>query len=450
LGGAALLGFLRSRLVLGILRAAALLTLLYWLVLAGYLWYFPDLIAQNYDKFLGGAEGAQIWRNEQWTQWLAACTPFLIGCIAMLVCLWRKTACEYYTRTATAEPLIGDRIYDNVRTHGKDPQYRTSMYWPIGVIMAILFGPMIMRGCGWEKDYEIPFGSGKPVIKQVQVKRIKKEKPEKLLLNMDSPIIWERPKLRDIKILEELQKETAETYQANKNIGKLGDGGGDTGGWPHGMKGARVQFIRLKYNGSGNTWNINQGHGGDYNMLLEFSKLTGFKIAGNTEYKEISRLARYRKGKAPPFVYMTGRGGISLSSSEIKTIRNYCLVEGGMLVADSAGGHFDRSFRSICKRIFPGKQLVDVPDDDSLYREPFIFPNGAPLLWNHGNTRPMGIKHEGAWVVYYHSGDMLDAWRTGNSGASKALVNRAYKLGVNIMYYTFTRYLNKHHPPPKK
>jgi hypothetical protein len=192
------------------------------------------------------------------------------------------------------------------------------------------------------------------------------------------------------------------------------------------------------------------GYGYDYNLLLRFNEITGFKIADNTEYKEVSRLARFRKGKAPPFVYMTGRGGISLSNSELKILRNYCLVEGGMILADSAGGHFDRSFRSICKRLFPGKQLVDVPDDDPLYREPFLFPNGAPPLWHHNNNyRPQGIKHEGTWVVYYHSGDMGDAWRTGHSGSSKAVTDRAYKLGINIMYYTFTRYLNKHHPPPK-
>ncbi|MDP6543368.1 MAG: DUF4159 domain-containing protein, partial [Phycisphaerae bacterium] len=408
LGAAAVLGLLRLRFVLYLLRGLAVLACAYWLILAGFLWYFPDMVAANCEKFLGGTEGAQMWRNELWVQWLWACVPFLLGCIMLLVCLWRKGVYEYYAKVAPAEPLIGDRIYDNVRTHGKDPQYRTSMYWPIGVFLAVLFGPMVMRGCGWEKDYEIPKGSGKPVVVQVQVKRIKREKPEKLLLNMDSPIIWERPKLRDIKILEELRKETAETYQANKNIGKLGDGGGDQGGWPHGMANARVRFIRLKYNGS-STWNVNMGYGYDYNMLLKFNEITGFKIADNTEYKEVSRLARFRKGKAPPFVYMTGRGGISLSTSETRILRNYCLVEGGMILADSAGGHFDHSFRRMCQKVFPGKQLVDVPDDDPLYREPFLFPNGAPPLWHHNNRyRPQGIKHEGTWVVYYHSGDMGD------------------------------------------
>ena len=453
LGGMALLGLLRHRIVLYLLRAAAVAATVYWLVLAGFLWYFPDMVAANCAKLLGGAAGAESWRNEQWVTWLWACFPFLLGGVVLIVCLWRQSVYEYYTRVATGRRLVGDRIYDNVRTHGKDPQYRTSMYWPVGVGLLILFGPMLMRGCGWEEDYEIPHGSGKPTVTVVQVKRVKKKKPEKLLLNMDSPIRWDRRKLDDSKILEEVREETAETYQANKNIGKLGDGGGDQGGWPYGMANARVRFIRLKYDGGGDTWKNNMGHGSDYNLLLKFNEITGFKIADNTEYKEISRLARFRKGKAPPFVYMTGKKGISLSNHEYKVLRNYCLVEGGMIVGDSAHPDFDRSFRSMCRRLFEGKELADIPDDDPLYREPFLFPNGAPELWHHTRSkdyRPKGIKHEGAWVVFYHPGDMGDAWKTDHSGAKKSVADRAYKLGINIMYYTFTRYLNKHNPPPKK
>jgi len=213
-------------------------------------------------------------------------------------------------------------------------------------------------------------------------------------------------------------------------------------------KGDRVRFIRLKYNGSFNSWNVNMGRGFDYNLLLKFNEITDFKIAGNTEFIEIPRLARFRKGKAPPFVYMTGRGGITLTPIELRTLRNYCLVEGGMILADCAGGRFDRSFRSMCRRLFPDKQLIDVPDDDPLYNEPFKFPNGAPLLWERNKKRPQGIKHNGAWVVYYHPGNMGQAWKTGGPGANAALFDRACKLGVNIMYYTFTKYLEKHHPGP--
>jgi len=190
------------------------------------------------------------------------------------------------------------------------------------------------------------------------------------------------------------------------------------------------------------------GRGGDYNLLLKFKEITGLNIADNTEHKEISRLVRFRKGRAPPFVYMTGRGGISLSAGDMNILRYYCLVEGGMIFADCAGGSFDRSFHLMCRRLFPDKQLAGIPDDDPLYKNPFSFPNGAPRLWGRGASRPMGIKHKGRWVVYYHPGRMGDAWKTGHSGASQAVANQAYKLGINVMYYSFTRYLNKHHPKP--
>jgi len=276
----------------------------------------------------------------------------------------------------------------------------------------------------------------------VQVKRIKREKPEKLVLNLDSPIIWKRPEPKDIEILKEMEEATDEIYVANRNIGKMGAGGGNKGGWPDGVEGAAIRFIRLKYNGG--DWDQDMGHGADYNMLLYFSKVTGFKIAPNTEFKEISRLARFRKGKAPRFVYMTGMSNIHVSSSESRILRKYCLDEGGMVFADNGGGYFDRAFRNMCRKVFPDKSLVDIPDDDPIYQQPFVFPNGAPPLWHHSGHRAMGIRHEGRWVVYYHQGDINDAWKTGHSGASDAVASRALKLGINIMYYAFTRYYEKH------
>jgi hypothetical protein len=207
----------------------------------------------------------------------------------------------------------------------------------------------------------------------------------------------------------------------------------------------QVRFIRLKY--SGKDWDANMGRGLDHNLLVKFNEITGFAIADNTEHKEISRLARFRSGKAPPFVYMTGSGGIKLSRAEVRILRGYCLKEGGMILADSAGGNFAQSFRAMCKMVFPDKKLVDIHDDDPLYSEPFKFVKGAPLLLSK-KSRPQGIKHKGRWMVFYHPGNMGGLWKTGHSGASKALADRAYKLGINIMYYSFTRYLNIHHSKP--
>jgi hypothetical protein len=75
---------------------------------------------------------------------------------------------------------------------------------------------------------------------------------------------------------------------------------------------------------------------------------------------------------------------------------------------------------------------------------PFLFPNGAPPLWHHSGMRAMGLKYNGRWVVFYHQGDLNDAWQTGHSGAAPHLADQAYKLGINIINYSFNQYYERH------
>jgi hypothetical protein len=72
---------------------------------------------------------------------------------------------------------------------------------------------------------------------------------------------------------------------------------------------------------------------------------------------------------------------------------------------------------------------------------PYVFPNGAPPLWHHGGNRALGAKHKNRWVVFYHPGDINDAWKTGHSGMDPQLANGAIEIGVNVVYYSFTHYL---------
>jgi hypothetical protein len=143
-------------------------------------------------------------------------------------------------------------------------------------------------------------------------------------------------------------------------------------------------------------------------------------------------------------VFLTGRGGIGLSETDIKTLRWYLEDEGGMLFIDNGGGQFDRSVRSLIARLLPGKTVVDIANDDPIYRAPYVFPNGAPPFWHHGGNRALGVKIDGRWAVFYHPGDINDAWKDGHSGAAKEVANQAYKLGVNVMYYAFNAYYARH------
>jgi hypothetical protein len=194
-----------------------------------------------------------------------------------------------------------------------------------------------------------------------------------------------------------------------------------------------VRFIRLKYDGSG--WNDGMDESGaDRNFLERFGQLTGFKVSKNGEAHPIKLLAKYPKGFAPAFVYITGTGEINASDDEVQVLQAY-LAGGGMLWADCGGPNWDASFRALMKRVFPDERLSDIPNETILFTAPFKFPNGAPPLWHHGGTRALGIKLQDRWAVFYHPGDMNDAWKTGHSGLSDAAAQPAFELGVNIVRY---------------
>ena len=176
-------------------------------------------------------------------------------------------------------------------------------------------------------------------------------------------------------------------------------------------------------------------------MLLKMKEYAGFNIADDTEAVSIDRLSRWKQGKAPPFVYLTGSGRILVNASEAREIRRYLLETGGMLFADNGGGTFDSSFRNLLRQILPELQLIDIANDDPIYQAPFAFPDGAPPLFHHSGNRALGLKYNGRWIVFYHQGDINDAWKTGGSGISEEKQELAFKMGANVIAYAFTQYL---------
>jgi hypothetical protein len=411
-----------------------------WLTLWGWAGLFAlrvpgALFAQDVDGFDKGL------RNSFWvgtgTRW------FLLGLLpllALFVLVLRRLR-EAYGVPSRRQPL-GDRLLASLRSGGPDPRFRTSWYWSLLVFFLVFAWPFLMRGCGMEEAYAIPAGAGQPVVEFVMQKPPKEKPKKKWILAENSPFIFERIDIDESKVIEQVDRMTENTYQAQSLKGKLGTKGKGAG-WPGGMPG-KVRFIRLKY--SGGDWDQDMGKGADYNFLIQFAKMTGFEIARDTEAIAINRLRRFPEDRAPPFVFITGKGNIRVSAEEIKTLRWYCLEEGGMLFADNGGGGFNRNFRRLLRQVFPQKRLIDIANDDPIYRTPFLFPNGAPPMWHHSGYRALGVKHEGRWVVFYHQGDLNDAWKDGHSGTSEQKAQQAYQMGVNVLYYAFTRYLEQHRP----
>jgi len=318
-------------------------------------------------------------------------------------------------------------------------------------VLIIVILPLMFRGFGCALEYKIPGGGGggggggavEQVIKVERV--IKKEKRKKVIINPNSAIIIYIPDIDDSKVRDEVAVATEQTYQAKgmtgKGKGKLGGPGEGDGGWGDGDPNAVLTFIRLQHDGAGWDDGMSTGHRADANFLEYVGRASGMRVAPNGTAIPIHELKRYKKGQAPPFVYITGNGGIrGLTSTDEKTLRQYVL-DGGMIFADAGSAEFGQTFRALMSRVFPDKPFVDISNDDEIFGTAFMFANGAPPLWHHDGTRARGVKLESRWGVFYFPGDMNDAWKTGNSGVKASVAEQAFQMGTNVLQYAFVKYV---------
>ena len=393
-------------------------------------------------ELLGKKEALELFR---WRRHFIGPYAALMAFFAILhLNSWRRAVLTLFSGAHEEEgPARGDVILEDLRSHGRDPQYRKSVWSSISThILVIIVLPWLLGFIGCYDMYRVPKGSGNPVVALVKIVKPKKKKKKKYLLNPKSAISFYVPDLDDSRILEKVIEATQMTYKASPNArpGKMGAGGGKTGGWPDGMDKHLIRFIRLEYRGSRWDDGMDSRSRADLNFLKRFHELTGFKVAKKPESIPMRKLAKWKRGYAPPFVYMTGDGGISAANSEIKVLRKY-LLEGGMLFADAGSPSFHQSFTAFMRRVFPDKPLLTISDDDPLFLMPYQFPNGPPPLWHHGGFDALGIKYKGRWCVFYHPGDINDAWKTGHSGLDRYQAEDAFDMGINILYYAFTNYL---------
>ncbi len=380
-----------------------------------------------------------------WGWWLMMPLGLLFLFLAVMhLIAWRRRVINVYCGETTPDPALGDQLFESIRSDGRDPLYRRSMYGSLaGHLLIIVIIPWLLRMRGCVEDYTVPKGSGNPAITLVQIVKPPKKKKQKFILNPNSAIIYQVPDLDQSEVEQQVELATQLRHVADPNaVHGAGNQPGQGPGWPDGMDGAVVRFIRLEYRGPDWDDGMDAKQRADLNFLEAFHRRTGFKVAKQPESNAVRQLKDYSKGYAPPFVYMTGSGNIAISAADSRILRDY-LLDGGMLFADAGSPQWDRSFRAFMAATFPDKPLITVSDDDPLYQFPYLLPNGAPPLWHHGGNKAMGMKHRGRWIVYYHPGDIGDAWKTGHSGADPALVEVSFDLGVNIIYYAFTQYLQE-------
>ena len=434
-------GFLRNRITWHLLRIPLLAVYL----LAGfYLWVtWQSCFAILHNSIdIDGSKQDKATTLRLW--WSVAWPALAMVIFAAWTHVMLRSRSVYAAFTREDGPVMaGDRVLEDIRTHGREPRHRRSLYLSAFThIFILILLPWILSLGGCVEAYKVPKGSGNPVVAMVKMVKPKKKKKQTLSLRPNSAILFQQPDLDDTQVDQVMEEQTQATYQANNaKSGKMGKGGGKEGGWPEGMENYKIRFIRLEHSGAG--WDDGMDESGaDINFLRAFAQATGFKkIASKGESHSIALLKKYPKDGFPPFVFLTGNGKMgNVSAADQKILRDYCL-NGGMLIADAGSVNFHQTFMHFIRQVFPDKPLIDIADDDMLYQVPYTFPNGAPPFWRLGGTRALGIKHEGRWIAFYHPGDMNGAWKSqGYTDVTPEMRDAAMNLGVNLIYYSFNQW----------
>lgn len=200
-------------------------------------------------------------------------------------------------------------------------------------------------------------------------------------------------------------------------------------GAPNELTIAQVQY------GGGGDWYANPS--GLPNLLREIRARTGLRVAERPLQLKITDPNLWTQ----PYVYITGHGNIRFTEEEVQILRRY-LTSGGFLHADDNYG-MDESFRRELKRIFPDKELVELPASHPIYHVMYDLPNGLPKVHQHDGKRPQGfgIVHEGRVVVFYsYESDLGNGWedpgRYQNPPESR---EAAFRMGVNLFLYAMSQ-----------
>jgi hypothetical protein len=140
-----------------------------------------------------------------------------------------------------------------------------------------------------------------------------------------------------------------------------------------------------------------------------------------------------------PFIHMTGHGNVVFNDADVTNLKNY-LQSGGFLHIDDNYG-MDQYIRKEIKKIFPQKELVEIPSTHAIFQKPYAFTSGLPKIHEHDGQRPQafGIFIEKRLVLLYtFECDLGDGWESPEVHNDPTIVReKALKMGANILHYVF-------------
>lgn len=195
-----------------------------------------------------------------------------------------------------------------------------------------------------------------------------------------------------------------------------------------------VKLALVKYNGGGDWYAVVDAM---QNLANYCNEQLNMNIDKNYSTVEVGSAELFNY----PFLFMTGHGNIVFSDAEAANLRNY-LLGGGFLFADDDYG-MGPYFKVAIKKVFPDKELVELPYQHPVYHQKYDFKNGIPKVHEHDKKPPVtyAILHEGRVVcIYAEESNISDGWESTEVHNDTEAVRRlSLQMGANIVQFAFTQ-----------
>ncbi|HSI69720.1 MAG TPA: DUF4159 domain-containing protein [Gillisia sp.] len=139
------------------------------------------------------------------------------------------------------------------------------------------------------------------------------------------------------------------------------------------------------------------------------------------------------------FVHMTGHGNVYFNEEEAKNLRTY-LQSGGFLHIDDNYG-MNEYLRKELKKVFPDRELQELPASHPIFSAVYSFPNGLPKIHEHDGLPPQafGIFEEQRLILLFtYESDLGNGWEDPAVHNDPPEVRlKALQMGANIIKYAF-------------
>jgi len=219
---------------------------------------------------------------------------------------------------------------------------------------------------------------------------------------------------------------------------------------------SEVHFARMAFGANGRPFTSHRGEPwlrdypeAEYHFMGGVQRLTFINSNGTPRQVSLLNDALFDY----PFLYAVKVGYWHLNPQEVVRLREYLLRGGTLIVDDFHGPHEWLQFVDSLRRVFPDREIFDIPDDHEAFhvhynlddRFQIVGANAVSRGWEH----PQGIPEywraiaddESRIMVFINfNQDLGDAWEHADDPLyPEPWTAMAYRIGINYLIYSMTR-----------